>query len=251
MNEKRNIAIENIKLKLHIKYILVISSLVMVFIGIFLSFLWPYNIGLADKVGFAGTVSSIILSVLAIIVTLLGEGKVDQARDRIDSSTEQLETVTTEVKLNFDNLKEAIYQMKDIKTTINERLTNFEGLFILKDEKEVDSNISSQNVELLDVFNEMIKLENGNEFLVAICCARYAREKNYKLVIPKMTTFVFQRFKYSNSRVHLSLGVAAVFIKLYRMDYFNSVMEEELTNRNIKDELNAAIEEFEDLIDEI
>lgn len=95
---------ENTKLKLHIRYILFISVLVVSALFLAGCFLWPYNDEITQKFSFAGTVSSIILSVLAIIVTLVGEGNIDSIRQRIDSSTSDLKTVTDQIKENNGNL---------------------------------------------------------------------------------------------------------------------------------------------------
>ena len=166
--------IENIKLRLHIRYLLFLFALIISGLCIFACFLWPYNDNIAQKFSFAGTVSSIILSVLAIIVTLTGESKVNEAREKIDLSTAKLELVSDEIGTNFDNLRHILDQVEKLRDSINGRFDSMEmNLFEqFKGQSGIQCHPKSEEYtkSLQLVFDVICSTKVAREFLIALFC---------------------------------------------------------------------------------
>ena len=106
-NAEFKIRLECEKPKLHSKYIACIS------IGIVV---WLVETGKANTeefsswISFASTVASIILSVIAIIMSITGEGKTDAMRNQMEDTAKKLEVAAKAIenanKDNQENIKE-------------------------------------------------------------------------------------------------------------------------------------------------
>lgn len=203
--------------------------------------MWPYNDEIAQKFSFAGTVSSIILSVLAIIVTLVGEGNIDSIRQRIDSSTSDLKTVTDQIKENNGNLQETMDEIIKMKTTVTEKIDNIENLFVSTPDNIKNADTSEKSIDLLNVFYEMIERSTGEKILIALYCAKYAKNKGYK--IAAFTRYIFEKLELRGYATYS--GTAAPFLKLYRLTGFKNTMEKELLERGLMDRIRKAAASFE------
>lgn len=64
------------------------------------------NKNFVDRFGFAATISSIILSVLAIFVSISGESKLQNIRDRMLREVDDMEQVNREIKASIDSLSD-------------------------------------------------------------------------------------------------------------------------------------------------
>lgn len=101
--------------KLHTRYIITIS--IIICIGSIIMAIYN-NEAFVSQVSFAGTISSIILSVLAIWMSISGERTTNDIRIKIAESTERLSGTTKEVKsLN-----------KKYENTMNEQLTELKNV---------------------------------------------------------------------------------------------------------------------------
>lgn len=96
----------------HLHYIYVILILMMTLVA----FIAYYHCGKSDlvaQVGFAASISSIILSVLAIIVTVVSNGSMD----KLAHGMYELRNVPSEVKMSTD---EAIQKITDTTDSLNQ-----------------------------------------------------------------------------------------------------------------------------------
>ena len=92
MENNKNIdPIQHEKLKLHIKYIVAIA-LILLFGGIVLA--TSNQNEFVNQVSFASTITSIILSVIAIWMSISGERSTNDIRISIAESTERLSSIT-------------------------------------------------------------------------------------------------------------------------------------------------------------
>lgn len=110
--------------KLHSKYIACIS------IGIVI---WIIATGqanteqFADWISFASTITSIILSVIAIILSITGEGKTDAVRDKIEEAVKKLEKTANDIEnANSDSVKN-INEVKREIVSLKESLKDIPG----------------------------------------------------------------------------------------------------------------------------
>jgi len=94
---------ENDRIKLHARYICFIATAIVV---------WLITTGTANDpnfpvwVSFASTITSIILSVLAIIMSITGEGKTEHIK-------EQLEATAKDIKKSQENVNEINKSIKE------------------------------------------------------------------------------------------------------------------------------------------
>ena len=116
-NEKN---LQNEKLKLHFTYIIVICFIIC--IGTII--IAAYNQeAFVSQISFAGTITSIILSVIAIWLSISGERTTNDIRIKIAESTERLSDTTKNVEsLNQNYEKTMDTQLNELKK-VQEQLT--------------------------------------------------------------------------------------------------------------------------------
>lgn len=78
------------------------------------------NVEFVAQLSLAGTISSIILSVLAIIMSITGEGKTEAIRNQMLETTQELkhtvvsvEKIDEDVKVSIERLKESIVDLQE------------------------------------------------------------------------------------------------------------------------------------------
>ncbi|MFW2500423.1 hypothetical protein [Clostridium diolis] len=135
----------------------IVFILALLCIGSFSLFAYS-NEALASLISFGGTLSGIILSVLAIIMTIVGETKSENTKDKLISLSENLEEIVSRVE-NATNGIESIVtdnmkvkdQLSDINNTIENsfKFVNKE-IAIDKENTKKDSDINFDSFK--DVF---------------------------------------------------------------------------------------------------
>ncbi|APF23134.1 DUF948 domain-containing protein [Clostridium butyricum] len=114
------------------------------------------NTDLSNQFAFGATLSGIILSVLAIMMTLIGEMKSDNTKDTLERVSKQIQKITdqnlTNVTANLNNVTDRI----NISTKRLENLDAFE-----KNIKNVDNNVK----ELMEnLFKGNPRKASGEDF---------------------------------------------------------------------------------------
>lgn len=97
------IKIRCIKIKLHSMYLAVIAIMICVWL---FSVITYENNEFVGQVSFAGTITSIILSVLAIIMSITGEGKTEHVKEQLESTAAQInesQKVVSEINKSIEN----------------------------------------------------------------------------------------------------------------------------------------------------
>jgi len=108
------------------------------------------NEGLDAQLSFAGTLSGIILSVLAIMLTLFSEFKSDNTKDTLERVSRQIQKVTEDTLINVTE------QLKQATRRIDESTEKLEDASALKEEVKNIGNIMKQ-------FSSTNKSANGQE----------------------------------------------------------------------------------------
>lgn len=142
--EKRKID----KIKLHAKYISCISVGIVVWL---VATGTAKNDEFAGWMSFASTITSIILSVIAIILSITGESKTDAIKNDLSDTARKLDNVAGGMNKSMDNTKELIEQLgKQIKVLeekvdkVPERVNAYKNTNVTYSEtenKEVRSNV--------------------------------------------------------------------------------------------------------------
>lgn len=104
------------KLIIHMSYWIIILVLIIISLITTRSY---SNESLAEQVAFGGTLSGIILSVIAIIMTLIGETKSDNTKDKLFNLSEDLEEVVEKIQYTTKNLEDTLKSNLDVKKQIN------------------------------------------------------------------------------------------------------------------------------------
>jgi hypothetical protein len=121
------------RLTLHSRYICGIA------IGIVI---WTLATGKANSpefsswISFASTVASIILSVLAIIMSITGEAKTEAMRNQMEDATRRLDEAVENITSANENIKCSIVDLQGKIDSMSEKVDNFS-----KENKEPDLTV--------------------------------------------------------------------------------------------------------------
>ena len=112
---------------------------------------------LSDYIGFAGTLTSIVLGVVAIIYSLIQGSESAKGQYEIEKSCEELKKISEELNTSFENLKNLSNSVKeniDIMNNLNEKIIGIEDNIGTKI-SEVVGNIN-QLAEKQEAFHQNI-----------------------------------------------------------------------------------------------
>lgn len=129
--------------KLHSRYLVCIS------VGIII---WLIATGQANTeefanwISFASTITSIILSVIAIIMSIFGESKTDSMREKIEETVKKLENTAKQIEQANE---ESIENINDIKGKVDEL-------------KDVLQSIPDKTVERMQTVYKVNNIDNDN-----------------------------------------------------------------------------------------
>ena len=121
--EEFKLKLENDRIRLHIKYICFIASAVLI---------WLIATGTAKDaefpnwVSFASTIASIILSVLAIIMSITGENKSEVARNQLEETSKKIDSAVESMKEINANTIDNISSMKETLKLLDEKIEDMD-----------------------------------------------------------------------------------------------------------------------------
>lgn len=114
---KFKLKIENEKIKIHAKYIAFISLGIVIYL---ISTGTANNPEFSGWISFASTLTSIVLSVIAIILSITGEGKTDALRNEMEETAYKLDKAVgefiganKEIKENLADLNDSVAMLKN------------------------------------------------------------------------------------------------------------------------------------------
>lgn len=151
------------KLKLHIKYIIAIAAILSLGSVVLASY---DQEAFAGQVAFGATITSIVLSVIAIWMSISGERTTNDIRIKIAESTERLSKTTKEIEtLNSNYEKTMDSQINELKnvqeqlTQITNSVSNVEKQVSAINEKDTSAPKTADN-NMMDT-NQKITLFNN------------------------------------------------------------------------------------------
>lgn len=146
------------KLKVHMFYIIVILILALVVV---ITDRGYDNKDLAQWIAFGATLSGIILSVLAIILTLIGETKSDNTKDSLLDTSKKLEDIVDNIENATLRLEEAKNENEKIRMLFSDKTLN---IYDDKYSEENEDKILKIDTYYIEVFKNIIKhLNQKNE----------------------------------------------------------------------------------------
>lgn len=197
--KKENKSIEYYKKKnIHMGYWIFI---LIVLSGCLFTRIGYANKNLSDLLSFAGTISGIILSILAIIITLIGEIKSDNTKDKLVSLSDNLEEIVFKIEETTNNLQSVVNSNKEVNTKLNSienqftKLNSKDNQFQPAAYKEaaIDSNENKTKQEFNNGIDNMFILmfEEGIKNLPAstsreLCLTFLYLDKKYQLGIDEV-----------------------------------------------------------------
>ncbi|WP_143314969.1 hypothetical protein [Clostridium sp. HBUAS56017] len=176
--KKINQWIKHEKLKLHVKYIIIIAITIISIIIVIAGYC---NNKFVEQVSFAGTVASIILSVIAIIMTIIGESKSDNVKDSLINLAKELELVVSDVKSATNKLENAAINKDDIDKMQSSIIENVSNLWRANTNTQNELNVD--NLNYLELFRryveKMVKVsQDYDKYLFAMFYYIILRVKN-------------------------------------------------------------------------
>lgn len=231
------------KLKVHMFYIIIILILALVVV---ITDRGYDNKDLSQWIAFGATLSGIILSVLAIILTLIGETKSDNTKDSLLDTSKKLEDIV-------DNIENATLRLEEAKNE-NEKIRSFfsDKKFNIHDDKYFEENedeILKIDDYYIDVFKNMIKRITQITILersIYILC--YWQMNIYKFNVEKplianeilevLNLEMSSLLEKTDLRVVIASGIVTVFMPILQITHennFNKYIEEEVKNKYPKE----------------
>lgn len=165
------------KLNIHMFYWILI--LVLIIIGLITTRSYS-NESLAEQVAFGATLSGIILSVIAIIMTLIGESKSDNTKDKLINLSDNLEEIVQRVEKTTIKLEDVVNINLDVKSKIDTlgsqiseiSFTHVDTTQSVEDSKEIEN-------EYISIFDKFcMGFRNNPAFVRSACFALILFHKN-------------------------------------------------------------------------
>lgn len=117
--EEYEVKIKCAKTKLHCKYLLVIAVLICIWL---FAVLTHGDKSFVSQMSFASTITSIILSVLAIIMSITGEGKIEHIKDQLDVTAKDIKESQKTVGDIHDSIKDNLDKLYTGINTLDEKI---------------------------------------------------------------------------------------------------------------------------------
>ncbi|HAT4125217.1 TPA: hypothetical protein I9Z60_001568 [Clostridium perfringens] len=204
------------------------------------------NESLAEQVAFGATLSGIILSVIAIIMTLIGETKSDNTKDKLLNLSEDLEKIVNDIKNTTSNLEGAVQSTIEVKDGITKLNNSMDQMINLSKDKSLsnqeleEKSLSSQELEdekyYLTVFKLFVDNLNNDDLKKPIFVSFTYTYLKLKKSSGKISFKIFCTDMSSlksidlNNECTLSIlwGMNGVFSRAFRFSEFGKYIEDHL-----------------------
>lgn len=180
------------KSKIHLGYIIVILILLCVFL---FTIIGHDNKDLASQLSFGATLGGIILSVIAIIITLIGETKSDNTKDKLLNLAEDLNKIVKNIEDTTSNFQYIVDSNSEIKSGLSQMQNSLKD--VIKSELDPSSEqVAATKVkEDFNIYIEIFEMANKNmtaDFFRSIVITLYYW--NIKGILTK-TNISFQEYQ--------------------------------------------------------
>lgn len=177
MDNNKNVDItKHEKNKLHMKYIIAISAIIS--LGSIVLSLYSQDAFVA-QISFAATITSIVLSVIAIWMSISGERTTSDIRVKIAESTERLSGTTKEIEAFNNNYKEAMdTQLAELKNVQEQLAQIIQSVNVVKEQVSFMSEKNTINPNIINnsVMTTTQRVELFKSIFMWITCRDYHRE---------------------------------------------------------------------------
>lgn len=196
--------------KLHIHMFYWIVILVLIIVALFTTRAYS-NESLSDQIAFGATLSGIILSVIAIIMTLIGESKSDNTKDKLVNLSENLEEIVKRIENTTVNLEDVF----KTNTEVKEHLNNIENYFVKPKEIDEGNNdeINNKHNCYINIFNDVCNNKNINGIIkdLVITITYIIEKKNKGYTVVNYENYVQDNDKLNISNLQPVWNMALVF----------------------------------------
>lgn len=241
------------KMKLHIKYLIAIAIGI---IGITIVAACFTNKVFVDQISFASTITSIILSVIAIIMTIVGENKSENTKDKLINLSENLESIVIKIEKTTDEFNNISVRNQKMESKIDNIGSVIENQYasISKDSAKGEDNsdtakMDKQKNSHIDVINEAS--ENVNyEIFKNLCITILYIDARFKTEIQEIT---YQEYIDANKMIGMNISdnyqlivwtMASIFLKAILND---SQFVEHVYNIS-KNKYSSEVNKIEDFV---
>lgn len=229
MEQKQDYKEKYEKGKLHTRYLFIIAGILAI-IGI--SIALGENSEALGQISMASTVSSIILSSIAIFMSISGENRLNYTQNTLMDTSDRLSNITDNIEHANDLLDGAIDQKLSKLDEISDRLERI-GQSVNNVEKEIfsksfhienDSEVTIQKDTLWEIYNSMIE-EQGIAGKIVKLTMEYlvvSLVENHDFEPDNLGKYLMSELNVQNAKsftVGLSLGIIKVFSSIGFMDY--------------------------------
>lgn len=163
------IKIKHIKLKLHFTY----CGIIAVAIGICLFTVRNYsNSDMAVQFSFGATLVGIVLSVIAIFMSIMGEKDVSSTKDKLVTVSDDLINITKKLNHSMNSINNVLSMKEEIK------LSNQEILNKLNESINFSGNKNDKKLDIVFTYEFFFEGED-DIILKSSLCVLYLHKKSY------------------------------------------------------------------------
>lgn len=239
---KEDYRIKYEKLKIHMGYWIFMLSVLS--IGLF-ALRANGNENLSSEIAFGATLSGIILSVIAIIMTIVGETKSENTKDTLMNLSTDLEGLVEDIKdatKNLENVHGLSEGVQRIEAGMSE-IYNMKSSYSDSEEKDI------LDIDYVKIYKLYISEDNDKltmYTLAGMYCTILCLEKNKLNEIFKIKEIMrkYDKEGYKNDLINISMGSNVVFSPIVKM-----ISNENKFNKYIKNEMKEKYKELKIIID--
>lgn len=224
------------KLKIHMTYwifILLILSVVM------FTLRGHDSKSLSSEIAFGATLSGIILSVIAIIMTIIGESKSENTKDTLVNLSTELEQIVENIKNateKLGNVSEFGEGIQRIEKKMDEGVTK---LYSNKTNYVEDKSVLA--IDYIEIYKLYVPTDNAKMEMYILASMYYTilcMEKNELDKLNEIKTIMNEYdTNHHESFIYVSMGCTLVFTPIIRNvtsnNKFNQYIKSEIKNKHI------------------
>lgn len=233
MNEEYRFKYE--KLKIHMGYWIFILSMLSI---TFFTLRAHSSKSLSSEIAFGATLSGIILSVIAIIMTIIGETKSENTKDTLVNISTDLEEIVESIKCATGKLEDVMIFKDNIKDIQEDLRRISKGFDIEKSSISDEEKEDILKIDYISVYNLfLLELDaKSKKYITSVCyfliCGLNSKHKKSVINLRK----IMQEYDSDFDSMHYAtyLASAIVFAPIMKIkcekNQFNEYIEENMKN---------------------
>ncbi|RII32126.1 hypothetical protein D2A34_24720 [Clostridium chromiireducens] len=229
--DKDELKIKHIELKLHFTYCGIIASI----IGICLFTVRNYsNSDMAVQFSFGATLVGIVLSVIAIFMSIVGEKEMSSTKDKLVSASDDLVKIKNELNKSIESISQIISIKDELiqgNKTIMDKLDNSFEL-LNKNENNIENNDINYIEVYKDTFDNLIADIKTNSLGILYFYKEYYDVKKEFMRSSHMVKIIVNEFHMSNEEIvgGLLIGMSSIFFpQVINNNKFRNYIVEEIS----------------------